>query len=432
MQWVLFVDIQGFYAGVLRSIHQVPASRPVCVLREGNVWDGCRMALERGLQVGAPARQAARDCPDAVLLSYEAAEYDQAAQAWWNECLRFTPWVEPVAPHRVFLGLPAPAQAAPLRHADAPGMQALPPSVRSEVTALLAEGTARGGVAFAGTAPSRLVARAAAEKARADWFRQKGKGRSRPEELCIAVFPGEEARFLAPLLPGALWPAPAPLLRRIGQLGLRSVGEVAAVSEPELVRQLGPAGRQVGAWARGLDREPVRPLWPPREETERVALGAAAGNSDGLDRALTAMAGRLSRRLAERHEGCLQVTLTLERESEAPLRLERMLQKLQQDAYPLQQALLGLFQRAPAALVTALVAGVAQIGPMPWKQTDLWEGTSERRRVEREQQEQLERALMALHERFPTRVVGKGPRVESHRRESMLKLIDPYRWTAAR
>lgn len=426
VRWVLFVEVQGLYAAVLRQEQQIPDSRPLCVVRDDVVWDGCRLAFERGLQRGAPARQARRDCPDAVLLPYEAAEYDQAAQDWWNACLRFTPWVEPVAPHQVFLSLPIATETAPLRPVGTVGMQALPSALRAEVGQLLAEGGSRGGVTFVGAAPSKLVARAAAERVQAGWFRRE---RSRLEPV-VVVYPGEEPRFLSPLSPGALWLAPLAVRRRLERLGLRSIGEIAAVPEPELIRQLGPMGRQVAAWARGVDQEPVRPLWPPREEVERFAFGGGEEGADGLERAVTMLAGRLAKRLAARHEGCLQVSLTLEQEGEAPKRLARTLPKLQQEAYPLQQALLGLLQRAAAGSVSAVTAGIGQIGPMPWKQADLWDGREGSAAAQR--REQLERALLALNERFPARVVGLGPRTQTPRRESMLQLVDPYRWKVAR
>jgi DNA polymerase IV len=434
MRWVLFLETVGFYARLLRRVHGVRDEKPVAVLREESIFDGCRLALSRGLKLGAPARQARRDCPDAALLDYGTAEYGAEGERWWNESLRFTPWVEPLSPHQVFLGLPVPGGAAPLRAAGAAGAQALPASLRAEIAALQAAAARYGDSVRAGLAPSRLLARAAVWQARTGAGPAVRSGAGAGPAAPAVVFPGEEARFLAPLPPEALWVAPPQLIRRAQQLGLRSVGELAAVPEPELIRQFGPAGRQLAAWALGTDPEPVRPLWPPREETERIAPGPAEPISDreSLQRAALTLVRQLSRRLAEKQEGCLKIALLLEREGEVPLVLERVLQKLQQDPYPLGQALLGLLQRAPEGPFTAVAARVSQIGPMPWKQTDLFDEIGGGRpSVRREQQERLERALLTLHERFPSRVVGIGPREETPRRETMLQLVDPYRWRAA-
>jgi hypothetical protein len=60
---------------------------------------------------------------------------------------------------------------------------------------------------------------------------------------------------------------------------------------------------------------------------------------------------------------------------------------------------------------------------MPWQQLDLWDDSGRREREER-----LERALSLLHERFPARMVGLGPRGDVSFKEQMLQFVDPYRW----
>jgi len=73
--------------------------------------------------------------------------------------------------------------------------------------------------------------------------------------------------------------------------------------------------------------------------------------------------------------------------------------------------------------VTALAVELGLIGPMPWRQMDLWDDGGQSERSER-----LESALTLLHERFPARLVGLGPRREVSFKEQMLQFVDPYRW----
>jgi DNA polymerase-4 len=407
----------------------------VVVLREGRVFDGCREAFAGGLSLGAPARQALRDAPRAVQVPFDQLNAEPVARAFWDRCLQHTPYIEPRELHQVFLALPTPGQK-------------LTPALRAEADRLAAEAATHGFVAFAGVASSKLVARAAALFCKEGWllWRPGMPARATVPETVRYVEPGAEAQFLASL-PISYLPAPSDMARRLNRLGLKSIGEAARIPEGEWHRQLGPAGRQVALWSRGFDNEPVKPCYPPRTLEHRVAFTPDVQDRDLLEQCLNRAATALSRRLEGAGEGCQQVELTLERGSGPPVQVIRTLAKLQQSPYPIRQALQTLLAEALAqagpgveagpeaealaepaggpawdGAVSALTAILGLIGPMPWQQMDLWDdgGRSER-------EERLERALALLQERFPSRMVGLGPRQDRSWREQMLTFNDPYR-----
>jgi len=415
MQWVCSIEIQGVYAAAARAAGLVPEGRPVVVMREGRVFDGCRDAFAAGLLVGSPAHQVLRDVPRAVQIDHGDLSVLDWIRPWWDRCASQTPYVEPLEPHQLLLGLPTP---------DSSVSRAL----KAEVNQLVEAAAAFGFVAFAGVGSSRLIARAACQAAREGYLiRRPGmKPTGNGERLQIVPL-GEEAHFLAPL-PIHYLPVPHDLRRRLLRLGLTSIGEAARVPEGEWVRQLGPQGRQVALLSRGIDHEQVRPAYPPRRLTRRIEFGTELRERDLLEQHLNRAVQPLVRQLESRGEGAQLVSLVLERSQGAALHGERTLAKLQQAAYPIQQALQILLDQVLAGLegepdVTALTAEVGLIGPMPWQQMDLWDD-----RIRRERQERLERALSLLHERFPGRVVSIGPRTESTWREQMLQFADPYRW----
>jgi nucleotidyltransferase/DNA polymerase involved in DNA repair len=438
MQWVCYIEVQGLYAAVARRAGLAPDGRPVVVVREGRVWDGCREVFAGGLTLGAPARQALRDAPRAVQV--ELALLDPAAEArsWWDACLGHTPSVEPGEPHQVYLALPSPE----------PGLTG---AIRAEVAQLAEKAAQHGFVAFAGVAPSKLVARAAALACKEGWLlrRPGSPGYGAAPATVAFVLPGDEERYLSPL-PLSYLPAPPDVQRRLARLGLQTIGEAARVPEGEWLRQLGTMGRQVAQWSRGIDPEGVRPCYPPRTLEKHVQFGEEVRESDHLESVVNRWGAWLARQLAARGEGCQLISLALERSDGPPLQASRTLQKLQQAAYPIEQALRGLLGEVlaqaarpepavPGALpeapgpaagweagvpATALTMTLGLIGPMPWQQLDLWEEPGRRDREER-----LQRALMLLHERFPARMVGAGPRQELSWKEQMLQFIDPYRWT---
>lgn len=414
MRWICVVEIQGLYAAAARTAGLVEPGRPVIVIRDGCVYDGCRDSFAAGLVLGSPAHQALRDVARAVQVDLAEIDASRTAREWWEQCLAHTPYVEPASEHQVFLALPAP-EAGITR------------ALQREVQELVATASSHGFVAFAGVGTSRLVARAAALSCKEGYLLSRpGRATARVEQVAL-VPPGEEEQFLAPL-PIRYLPSSPDLRRRLVRLGLKSIGEVARVPESEWLRQLGSQGRQISLWSRGIDPEPVRPAYPPRRLTRRVEFSSEVRDRDQLERELCRATLPLVQQLTAKGEGCQLVSLLLELSDGQVLRAERTLQRLQQAAYPLQQGLqllltdlLGGLAAEPT--VTALTAEVGMIGPMDWRQMELWDD-----RLRRERQERLEEALALLHQRFPVRVVGLGPRTEPSWREQMLQYADPYRW----
>lgn len=427
MHWICYLEVQGLYAAAARAAGLAPEDRPVVVLRDGRVFDGCRDAFSGGLVLGAPARQVLRDAPRAVVVEYDQVNGEGAAKAWWDQCLAHTPFVEPVEAHQLYLSLPTPESS-------------LSQAVRAEAAELVAIAGRYGFVAFAGIAPAKLVARAAALACKEGWLlRRPGMGtRSGTPATTAFVQPGEAERFLAPL-PVDYLPGPPDLKRRLTRLGLKTIGEAARISEGEWIRQLGPLGRQVFRWSRGEDGEPVRPCYPPRTLERRVQFAAEVRDRDHLEAVLGRHVETLARQLAAKGEGCQEAALLLERADGPPIETVRTLARLQQGAYPIGQALRIMLGEALAKAddgaaapadgwdqgvpVTALTITLGLIGPMPWQQLDLWDDSGRREREER-----LERALTLLQERFPARMVGLGPRGDLSWKEQMLQFVDPYRW----
>ena len=479
MRWICWIEIQGLYAAAAREAGLAGSERPIAVLRGGRVFDGCREAFAAGLQLGSPARQVLRDVPGAAVVEWADVDAAARARAFWDRCLAHTPYVEPVEPHQVLLGLPLPDGPDDPPEGRVPGGRAqgaMSGQLQKELRALAEAAASFGFAAFTGAGASRLVARVAARALRAEFLerrpgtapqrlegaqvvapRQAGGGgvggrqagglalgpstggreaagrhtgvrRAEGPGVQIAIVsPGAEARFLASLPIGFL-PLPPEVYRRLRQLGIAHIGEAARVSEDEWVRQLGPQGRIVARWSRGIDPEPVKPAWPPRRLARRSELGGVR-DRDPLERELSRSAALLAAQLDRRGEGCQQVGLILELADGRVLHAERTLPRLRHTAYPIQQGLLTLLAQVLDGLgepveIAAVTAEVGLIGPVDWRQMELWDD-----RLRRERQERIEGALALLHQRFPARVIGLGVRTPPSWREQMLQYADPYRWS---
>lgn len=417
MQWVCAIEIQGLYAAAARSAGLGESGRPLVVIRDGRVYDGCRDAFAAGLLLGSPANQVLRDVPRAVQVDWAEIDASRQARAWWEQCLAHTPYVEPLEPHQVLLALPSPEAG-------------LSRAIQREVEELVEQAGSHGFVAFAGLASSRLVARAGALACKEGYLlRRPGQTKQATGDQRTALVPlGEEERFLAPL-PIYYLPVAPELKRRLARLGMRTIGEAARVPEAEWLRQLGPQGRQVSLYSRAIDTESVRPAYPPRRLSRRLQFTAEVRDRDLLERELNRAAEPLVKQLDYRGEGCQLVALVLELAGGQVLHAERTLPKLQQSPFAIGQALRILLEQSLSNLgaepeAVAITAEVGLIGPMPWQQMDLWDD-----RIRRERRERLEQTLALLHERFPGRVIGLGARSEPSWREQMLQYADPYRWS---
>ncbi|MDX6555262.1 MAG: protein ImuB [Miltoncostaeaceae bacterium] len=132
-----------------------------------------------------------------------------------------------------------------------------------------------------GAAPSRFAALQAAREAVA----------GRP----LVIGPDEVAGFLAPL-PAARLPLAPDLVRALADLGLRTVGQVAALPRAAALERLGSAGLHAWLLARGEPDRPLRPRTPPQPLEASMTFPDAVGALPALEAAgrllLAELAGR--------------------------------------------------------------------------------------------------------------------------------------------
>ena len=150
----------------------------------------------------------------------------------------------------------------------------------------------------------------------------------------LVIGPGDVRDFLAPL-PVDRLPLPADAVAGLHELGLRSVGQVAALPRAAALQRLGFAGLAAWRLARGEDDDPLRPRRPPQpleavfrfpepvgalpalEEATRLALGELAA----LARARTRAPRVLTLLARLEGDGSWSRTFTLREATADPVRL---------------------------------------------------------------------------------------------------------------
>ncbi|MGH2674178.1 MAG: DNA polymerase IV, partial [Actinomycetota bacterium] len=212
---ILHVDMDAFYASV--EVLKDPAleGRPVVVGGPGPrgvVMSASYEARRYGVASAMPAARARRLCPAIVFVAPDFASYRAYSTRLREVLLSFTPLVEPLSLDEAFLDV-----SGATRLFGPPAEIAA--AVRARVMAELSLNCS------VGVAPTKFLAKMASAAAK-------------PDGLVVVVADGA-LEFLHPLPVGALWGVGQRTHDVLERLGVRTVGELAAVPARVLERTLG-------------------------------------------------------------------------------------------------------------------------------------------------------------------------------------------------
>src|ERR671910_1276241 len=233
---ILHLDVDAFYASVEQLADPSLRGRPVIVGglgRRGVVAAASYEARSYGVHSAMPMGRARRACPDGVFLAPRFDAYGDASESVMAILREVTPMVEPLALDESFLDV----SGARRLHGSAPEIAV---ALRQRINA------ETGLVASVGVASTKFVAKLASDLAKPDGM--------------LVVEAGGEIDFIHPLPVRRLWGVGPKTGQRLAQLGVRTIGDVAALPEETLVHALGDSqGRHLHALAWNRDDRPVEP-----------------------------------------------------------------------------------------------------------------------------------------------------------------------------
>lgn len=281
---ILHADLDAFYASVEQRDDPRLRGRPVLV-GGGVVLAASYEAKGRGVRTAMGGREALRLCPDAVVVPPRMAAYAAASRAVFEVFEQTTPWVEGLSIDEAFL--------------DVSGLRRIAGSPVEIATRLRHRVCDEVGLPITvGIATSKFLAKVASAVAKPDGL--------------LEVPAGTELSFLHPLPIERLWGVGAVTSARLRERGITTVGELARLSEANIVAMLGRAvGRHVHALARGHDPRRVERRRRRRSIGAQRALGRRPRSLDDLDATLVALTDRVSRRLRTAQRVCRTVVLRL-------------------------------------------------------------------------------------------------------------------------
>ena len=245
------------------------------------VLDATPEATERGVRPGITLREAIALCPGAVVLTPHPVRENTAAE-------RIVAGLETLSP-----AVEIDAAQPGCYLVDLTGLDRLlgPPSLATERLLAIIPPLLR---PRAGVAATKFAARAAAHAAAPG---------------AVTVVPPATTRAFLASSPVTLLPLSAEKQRRLERLGLRTLGDLAALPPAAVQARFGVEGRRAWELARGIDPDPVRPRAQPESIVEWLALPAPATTRETLLIAITRLVLRAFDRLPLQHRHVRQARL---------------------------------------------------------------------------------------------------------------------------
>ena len=268
--FVLHADADAFFASVEQRDDPRLRGRPV-IVGGGVVLAASYEAKAYGIRTAMGGRQALRLCPDAIVVPPRFSAYTEASRAMFAVFEDTSPVVEGLSIDEAFL--------------DVRGMERIagrPEQIARRLRAAVRERV--GLPVTVGVARTKFLAKVAS-------------GVAKPDGLLVV--PAErELAFLHPLPVECVWGVGPATATKLHAWNIRSVGQLASLSESTLVAILGQAvGRHLHALAHNRDFRRVEPGKRRGSIGSQRALGRGRHTPETIDASLVAIVDRITRRM---------------------------------------------------------------------------------------------------------------------------------------
>jgi len=375
---IAHVDMDAFFVEVERRRHPELKGVPVVVAGLGGrgvVTSASYEARSCGVHSAMPTVHARRLCPQARFLAPDHRAYSTASEEVFAVFASFTPLVEPLSVDEAFL--------------DIGGLRLAyrsPEEVGAALRRAVREQT--GLPASVGLATNKLLAKLASRVAKPDGL--------------FLVRAGEETAFLHPLPVGALWGVGEATLARLEELGVRTVGDLAALPRDLLERRLGRAlGGHLSDLARGRDERPVEAGGPARSISVEETFEVDIEGRPAMEEELLHLSDRLAGRLRAAGVAARVVGLKVRFADFTTLSRSRTLAAPVETAQDLYHAALELLERAAVGRRKVRLLGLAGEGlEQP--------GAPRQLGLESRRWDEVEAAMSRVRERFGREAVRRA------------------------
>jgi DNA polymerase-4 len=284
MRIIVHLDLDAFYAAV--EVQEQPdlADKPVIVggRERGVVVAASYPARAFGVRAAMPMSRALMLCPDGIVLPPRHKLYREYSRRVMRILRQTSALVEQMSIDEAFLDL------SDLAVSWSEAVE-LAGQLQQRVTA------ETGLSASLGVATNKLVAKVASDQ-------------DKPGGLTV-VRPGEESGFLAPLPVRVLWGVGPVTAQKLAGMGVRTVADLAQVSEEELRSRFGRHGTAMARQAQGIDERSVVTEREPKSVSQERTFARDLSDAESLQQQLLRLSSGVSSRL--RRQGLVAGTVAL-------------------------------------------------------------------------------------------------------------------------
>ena len=274
---IIHLDMDAFYASVEQRDDPGLAGKPVVVggdpQKRGVVVAASYEARRYGIHSAMPMKTALRLCPQAVRLPADFDKYRHVSSQLHALFRDYTDLIEPVALDEAYLDVTYNKPDIPFGSRVARMLKA---DIKRELRL----------TASTGVAPNKFLAKIASDLDKPDGF--------------VVVLPEDVESFLRDL-PISRIPGVGQVTRqRFEEMEVHTIGQLAALPRPQLVRKFGKRGARFWQLASGKDDDPVTSDREPKQVSQETTFPTDVYSADEMRDTLRQLADELSGRLRRR------------------------------------------------------------------------------------------------------------------------------------
>ena len=331
--------------------------------------------------------QALRLCPGLIIVSGHHRVYGEASRQVMQRLHGLTALVEQISIDEAFLDI------SDIRDDPARVARGLQARIRNELHLPCS----------IGIASNKLVAKIATEVGKALALKRiKAQGLAEPPNAVTVVPFGEEAAFLNPLPADMLWGVGPKTSKRLGELGIHTIGDIAKWPENELIHLFGENGRDLARHAKGIDSRPVVTERETKSISQEVTFSRDVRDDKVLEKTIREQSAEVARQLRKNELAGSTIKLKMRWPDFTTLTRQTTLNHRTDQEDEIAEAALKLMKsvRKSNQFVRLIGVGVSGLGA-PLRQLGLWDADYEKSR-------KLQEAVDVLQENFGSDVIHKG------------------------
>jgi DNA polymerase IV len=381
---IIHMDLDAFFVAVERLANPALLGLPVIVGGRPEVRGVVAAASYEvrrfGVHSAMPTATALRLCPQALVIGGHREWYVDYSRRVMAILGHYTPLLEQVSIDEAFLDV-----TGTEAHFGPPGTLAR--TIQDQIESELKLS------ASLGVATNKLVAKIASDL-------------RKPHGIVVVPF-GQEAAFLAPLPLSRLWGAGPVTQRALAALGLRTIGDVAAMPLAELRGRFGRHGAGLWQASHGQDDGPVTPEQEAKSLSREETFAQDVRDPERLRRELLRMSDAVALRLRRHNVQARTVGIKLRYGDFSTFTRQATLSEPTDAGPVIYDQALALFEALwnPARAVRLLGVGTANLTQSA-RQLRLFEQTDQR-------QAQLDAALDVIRARFGEEAIQRASLLDS-------------------